>query len=133
MRPFAYLQRLALALLIGCTSAVPARAQTAPAQRMWPPLGYIATFFAYSSALIAVLAVVLAVEAVVGLQEAGFADLRPIASMSGVDPLGLTPTAPSVLGQLVLLAVIFFGFWYNWPAEQRSPTSASASAGGGAR
>lgn len=73
----------------------------------------IAKFFAYSSALIAVLAVVLAGKGVAALQEAGMIDVRPVAVVPRIDMLGLVPTAQSVLAQLLALAAVLLGFWYN--------------------
>ena len=101
------------------------------------PLAYsrklpIAKFFACSSALIAVLAVVPAGKGVTALQVAGSIDVRPVA-MPRIDMFGLVPTLQPVLAQLVVLTVVFLGFWYNLPvAEQRAPTSASISARGSA-
>jgi high-affinity iron transporter len=81
----------------------------------------ISTFFAYSSGLIAVLAVVLAGKGVAALQEAGLIDVRPVAAVPRIDLLGLSPTVQSVLAQLAMLAAVLFGFWYNRRvADQRS-------------
>lgn len=81
----------------------------------------IAKFFTYSSALIAVLAVILAGKGVSALQEAGLIDVRPLAVVPRIDLLGLTPTVQSVLAQLFMLAAVLFGFWYNRRvAQQRS-------------
>ena len=46
MTTFRYLRALALALLLGCVLAAPARAQTAPAQTIWRLLDYIAVDYA---------------------------------------------------------------------------------------
>ena len=46
MTTFRYLKALALALLLGCVLAAPARAQTAPAQTIWRLLDYIAVDYA---------------------------------------------------------------------------------------
>lgn len=46
MTPFACLRVLLLSLFIGCTLAVPTRAQTAPAQTIWRLLDYIAVDYA---------------------------------------------------------------------------------------
>ncbi|MEG8223476.1 FTR1 family protein [Sphingomonas sp. HH69] len=73
----------------------------------------ISTFFNYSSVLIAVLAVILAGKGVAALQEAGMIDVRPVALVPRIDLLGLFPTAQSVFAQIVMLAAVLFGFWYN--------------------
>jgi len=80
----------------------------------------IARFFAYSSALIAILAVVLAGKGVAALQEAGLIDVQPLALVPRIDLLGLTPTVQSVLAQLVMLAAVLFGFWYNQRVARKS-------------
>lgn len=73
----------------------------------------VATFFRYSSALIAVLTVVLAGKGVAALQEAGWIDIQPVALIPRVDILGLVPTVQSVGAQAAALAAILVGFWYN--------------------
>lgn len=73
----------------------------------------VSKFFTYSSALIAILAVVLAGKGIGALQEAGIVDVNPLAGIPRIDWLGLTPTLQSVLTQLAVLAIIVFGFWYN--------------------
>lgn len=88
----------------------------------------IATFFRYSSALIALLAVVLAGKGVSALQEAGWIDVRPVALIPRVDMLGLFPTAQSVAAQLTAFAAILFGFWLNRRASARSTGFARPSA-----
>lgn len=93
----------------------------------------IAKFFAYSSALIAVLAVVLAGKGVAALQEAGLIDVRPVALVPRIDMLGLVPTAQSVVAQLAMLAAVLFGFWYNRRgAQQQATTPAPPSTSGSA-
>lgn len=73
----------------------------------------VATFFKYSSALIAVLAVVLAGKGVAALQEAGTIDIAPLAQIPRIPVLGLFPTWQSVGAQLLTLAVVALGAWYN--------------------
>ena len=53
----------------------------------------VGKFFAYSSALIAVLCVVLAGKGVSALQEAGWLPISPLAGLFRVDVLGLYPTS----------------------------------------
>ena len=73
----------------------------------------IGKFFAYSSALIAVLAVVLAGKGVAALQEAGLLDIQPLAGVPRIDLLGIHPTVEGVAGQLLVLALVLAGFWYS--------------------
>lgn len=73
----------------------------------------VATFFRYSSALIAVLAVVLAGKGVAALQEAGTIDIAPLAQIPRIPVLGLFPTWQSVGAQLLTLAVVTLGAWHN--------------------
>lgn len=84
----------------------------------------ISQFFTYSSALIAVLAVVLAGKGVGALQEAGIIDVNPLAGIPRIDWVGLTPTVQSVLAQLAVLAIVGFGFWYNRRAATRMAQAA---------
>lgn len=80
----------------------------------------VATFFSYSSILIAVLAVVLTGKGVSALQEAGLIDIRPLAGVPRIDILGLVPTLESVLAQLCALAAVLVGFWFNRRGAMRS-------------
>jgi high-affinity iron transporter len=84
----------------------------------WTMLRYsrklpIAQFFAYSSALIAVLAVVLAGKGVAALQEAGIIDIAPLANVPRIAILGIFPSIQVVVAQLLAVAVIAIGFWLN--------------------
>jgi high-affinity iron transporter len=73
----------------------------------------IAKFFGYSSALIAVLAVVLAGKGVSALQEAGMIDVTPTAGVPTISILGLSPTVESIMAQIVTLVILIAGFAYN--------------------
>ena len=64
----------------------------------------IAKFFAYSAALIAVLAVVLAGKGVAALQEAGMIGVTPLAGVPRVPILGLYPTLEALVAQAATLA-----------------------------
>lgn len=72
----------------------------------------IGKFFAWSSALIAVLAVVLAGKGVAALQEAGWIGLGAVAAPR-VEWLGVFPTWQTLLAQLLVLLVAALGFWIN--------------------
>ena len=72
-------------------------------------------FFAYSSILIAILAVVLAGKGVAALQEAGLLDIRPASLVPRIELLGLFPSWEGVFAQLLTLAVIILGFRLGRP------------------
>ena len=72
----------------------------------------ISRFFAYSSALVAVLAVVLAGKGVAALQEAGLIGVTPV-DVPRISMLGLFPTREVVLAQLATFAVLMLGFGWN--------------------
>jgi high-affinity iron transporter len=72
----------------------------------------IAQFFAYSAALIAVLAVVLAGKGLAALQEAGMIGVTPLAGWPRSPMLGLFPTLESMLAQGVMAALLAIGFLY---------------------
>ena len=80
----------------------------------------VSEFFKYSSVLIAVLAVVLAGKGVAALQEAGMIDIAPLLQFPRIPVLGLFPTWESVGAQLLTVAIIVLGAWYNTrlPASQ---------------
>ena len=73
----------------------------------------IGKFFAYSSALIAVLAVVLTGKAVAALQEAGLIAITPVAAAPRIDLIGLYPTAEGLLAQTAMLLALVGAFAFN--------------------
>ena len=73
----------------------------------------IAKFFSYSSALIAVLAVVLAGKGVAALQEAGMIGVTPLGWAPRVEILGLYPTLEGLLAQAATLLILLAGFARN--------------------
>jgi len=73
----------------------------------------VGEFFRYSSALIAVLAIVLAGKGVAALQEAGLIDIAPLSQIPRIPVLGLFPTWESFGAQLVTVGIIAAGAWYN--------------------
>lgn len=73
----------------------------------------IGKFFAYSSALIAVLAVVLAGKGVAALQEAGMIGVTPLGWAPRIEILGLHPTLEGLLAQTATLAILLVGFGRN--------------------
>jgi len=72
----------------------------------------IAKFFAYSAALIAVLAVVLAGKGVAALQEAGMFGVTPLAGWPRSPMLGVFPTLESMLAQGAMILLLAGGFLY---------------------
>jgi high-affinity iron transporter len=83
----------------------------------------IAKFFSYSSALIAVLAVVLAGKGVAALQEAGLMGVLPVSWAPRIDILGLHPTVQGLVAQGATLAVLLVGFGRNRRSSNRLATA----------
>ena len=84
----------------------------------WAMLRYsrtlpVAAFFKYSSWLIATLAVVLAGKGVAALQEAGIFDILPISGVPRMPMLGIFPTLQSIGAQILALATLASGVWFN--------------------
>ena len=85
----------------------------------------ITQFFAYSSILIAVLAVVLAGKGIGALQEAGMVPVTPIAAVPRITMIGLFPTAEAIGAQLLTLAAVLLGFRANKrPKAEPAPAAA---------
>jgi high-affinity iron transporter len=83
----------------------------------------IAKFFSYSSALIAVLAVVLAGKGVAALQEAGMIGVIPLGWAPRVEILGLYPTLEGLLAQVATLLILLAGFGRNRRGAGRLATA----------
>jgi high-affinity iron transporter len=73
----------------------------------------IGKFFAYSAALIAVLAVVLVGKGFAALQEAGMIGVHPLAWAPRIQLLGLFPTLETLVAQMVMVALLAAGFVYT--------------------
>lgn len=73
----------------------------------------IGKFFAYSSVLIAILAVVLAGKGIRGLQEAGWIAIDLIPSVPRIEWLGVYPTVASLAVQLFVVVLLLWGFGRN--------------------
>jgi high-affinity iron transporter len=73
----------------------------------------VSKFFAYSSALLAVLCVVLVGKGVAALQEVGWLSVTPVAEFIHMEFVGVYPTAQGVLAQIATAAVLLIGFWHN--------------------
>ena len=84
----------------------------------------IGKFFAASSLLVAVLAVVLAGKGIAGLQEAGWIHTSPVA-FPRIDILGIRPTWQTLLAQLTVLLLVAIAFMVNTrSSEAPAPKSA---------
>ena len=80
----------------------------------------IGKFFAYSAALIAVLAVVLAGKGFAALQEAGIIGVSPLAGWPRSPMLGVYPTLETLLAQGAMMVLLAAGFLYT----NRKPAAA---------
>ena len=80
----------------------------------------IGKFFTYSSALVAVLAIVLAGKGVAALQEAGLIAIHPLAGFPRISVLGIFPTLQGILAQVAtLLPRSLIGFGANRRSSRR--------------
>jgi high-affinity iron transporter len=84
----------------------------------------IGKFFSYSSALVAILAVVLAGKGVAALQEAGLVSIHPVAALPRISLLGLFPTLQGIGAQLATLIALLLGFaWNRWSSKRLVPAA----------
>lgn len=112
----------------GSSGAIAAGAGTALAILAviaWVMLRYsrvlpIGTFFAYSSALIAILAVVLAGKGAGALQEAGLLGITPLTHFPRFPAFGIFPSLEPLVLQLLALGVLWIGFSYNGRQHRRA-------------
>lgn len=81
----------------------------------------IGQFFAASSLLVAILAIVLAGKGIAGLQEAGMLPTSPLA-IPRIDVLGIHPSWQTTLAQVAVLAVVLIAFAVN-VRSARNPVS----------
>ncbi|ATW05791.1 cytochrome c/FTR1 family iron permease [Sphingorhabdus sp. YGSMI21] len=84
----------------------------------WAMLRYsqklpIGKFFAYSSALMIVLTVILTGKGIAALQEAGLMSVTPLSDFPQIAMLGIFPAVQSLIAQVLVIAVIAAGYWYN--------------------
>jgi high-affinity iron transporter len=84
----------------------------------------IAKFFAYSAALIAVLAVVLSGKGVAALQESGIIGVTPLAGFPSSLLLGIHPTLETVGAQVAMIVLLAAGFLFT----QRRSAALAATA-----
>ncbi len=85
----------------------------------------IGRFFAYSSGLMALLAVVLTGKGVAALQEAGYLPVHPLAGFPRIEILGLFPTREGIIAPLVMILFLAVGFGYNHRLAKRVTPSTS--------
>jgi high-affinity iron transporter len=100
------------ALVAGALSGALVLAGVAVAMLKFSQKLPISKFFAYSSALVAVLAVVLAGKGVAALQEAGLIGVTPV-NVPRISMLGLFPTREVVVAQVATFVVLMLGFAWN--------------------
>jgi high-affinity iron transporter len=101
------------AVLAGAGTAVVVLAGIAWALMRYGRALPVGKFFAYSSALLAIICVVLAGKGVSALQEAGWMPVSPISSYIRVELLGIYPTTQSILAQAAIAVILLAGFWHN--------------------
>lgn len=101
------------AVMAGAGTAIVVLAVIAWALTRYGRVLPVGKFFAYSSALLAVLCVVLIGKGVSALQEAGWLPVSPLAGFVRVEALGLYPTAQGIAAQVAMAALLLTGFWYN--------------------
>lgn len=101
------------AVLAGAAAAVLALVMVAGVILRYGRVLPIGRFFAYSSGLMALLAVVLTGKGVAALQEAGYLPIHPLASLPRIEFLGLFPTREGIIAPLVMIIFLAIGFGYN--------------------
>lgn len=100
------------AILAGGGLGVVVLATTAWAMLRYTRKVPVSRFFSVSSVLISVLAVALAGKGIAALQEAGWLSVS-VLEFPRIALLGIHPTLQGMAVQLLALAVIAAGFWYN--------------------
>lgn len=101
------------AILAGALCACVALAAAASAMLRYSSRLPIGKFFAYTSWLMALLAVVLAGKGISALQEAGFVGISPLRALPRISLVGFYPTAQTVAAQIVVVAALAVGFSLN--------------------
>jgi len=101
------------AVVAGALAAVAVLAVIAFAMMRYSRTLPIGKFFAYSSVLIAVLAVVLIGKGSAALQEAGYLPVTPWAGFPRSELLGVYPTRETIVAQLAIIVLLILGFAWN--------------------
>jgi len=104
------------AVLGGAATAVVLLAITAWAMLRYSVRLPLGPFFAFMSALLALLAIVFAGQGIAALQEAGIVEASPVAFVT-VSMLGIHPTLETLGAQMLVLALVGLSAW----AAQRAP------------
>ncbi|MGL3822277.1 FTR1 family protein [Sphingopyxis sp. R3-92] len=107
------------AVIAGAASAAAALTLIAVAMMRYSRTLPIGKFFAYSSALIAVLAVVLIGKGSAALQEAGYLPVTPWPGFPRSEFLGIYPTLQTIIAQIAMMVLLLLGFWWNARAASR--------------
>ena len=100
-------------VLTGAGAAVLVLAVVAVAMMRYSRTLPIGKFFAYSSMLIAVLAVLLIGKSVSALQEAGYLSISLLQGYPRIEVLGVYPTIEGLVSQLAVTVILLAGFTYN--------------------
>ncbi|MGX6566958.1 FTR1 family protein [Cupriavidus necator] len=79
----------------------------------------IRQFFAFSSALVGVLAVVLIGKGVAALQKVGLLQVTPV-SMPRIDVLGVYPSLQTIAAQILILLIILASIAYNYRSQKQA-------------
>lgn len=108
------------AVIAGALAAIAVLAVVAFAMMRYSRALPIGKFFAYSSALIAVLAIVLIGKGSAALQEAGYLPVTPWPAFPRNEFLGLYPTQETILAQLGMMALLALGYFWNRRAARAS-------------
>jgi high-affinity iron transporter len=101
------------AMLAGAAAAIAVLALVAVAMMYFSRRLPIGKFFAYSSWMIAVLAVVLIGKGTSALQEAGYIAINPLAGWPRSELLGVYPTQEGVIAQVAMAVLLIIGFAWN--------------------
>ena len=107
------------AVLAGAGSAIAILAVIAWVMMRYSRTLPIGKFFAYSAALMALLAVVLIGKGVSALQEAGYLPVNPLDGFPRIEILGLYPTTEGIAAQAVMIALLALGFGFNRRAADK--------------
>lgn len=108
------------AVLAGGATAVLALLAVAAVMLRYGRVLPIGRFFAYSSVLIALLAVVLTGKGVAALQEAGYLPIHSLVSFPRIEILGMFPTCEGIFAPLAMVLFLAIGFGYNHLLAQRA-------------
>ncbi|MFA7484063.1 MAG: FTR1 family protein [Vulcanimicrobiota bacterium] len=107
------------AMMAGAVVAVVILTAIAAAMLWYSKTLPIGKFFAYSSTLIAILAVVLVGKGVAALQEAGYLAIHMLVGFPRIAVLGMYPTMEGAAAQMMMILLLAAGFAYNWQTGRK--------------